>query len=52
YYAEQCKESIAPTEYELEYASALEHNNFYGVQFHPEKSGVTGEKLLKNFIAL
>ncbi|MBT8323740.1 MAG: imidazole glycerol phosphate synthase subunit HisH [Winogradskyella sp.] len=52
YYAEQCKESIATTEYELEYASALEHNNFYGVQFHPEKSGVTGEKLLKNFIAL
>jgi len=52
YYAERCKESIATTEYELVYASALEHNNFYGVQFHPEKSGVTGEKLLKNFIAL
>ena len=38
YYAENCDEAIATTDYELDYASALENNNFYGVQFHPEKS--------------
>ena len=52
YYAEQCVESIATSDYELEYASALENENFYGVQFHPEKSGSAGEKLLKNFLEL
>lgn len=52
YYAEHCDASIATTDYELLYASALENKNFYGVQFHPEKSGVSGEKLLKNFIEL
>ncbi len=52
YYAEQCKESIATSHYEFDYASALENDNFYGVQFHPEKSGATGEKLLKNFLDL
>ena len=52
YYAENCDEAIATSNYELRYASALEKNNFYGVQFHPEKSSSAGEKLLKNFIAL
>jgi glutamine amidotransferase len=52
YYAEQCKESIATTNYEINYASALQHENFYGVQFHPEKSSAAGEELLKNFLAL
>ena len=52
FYAEQCKETIATTYYERNYASALQHNNFYGVQFHPEKSGFAGEQLLKNFINL
>jgi glutamine amidotransferase len=52
YYAEYCNEAIATSDYELEYASALENDNFYGVQFHPEKSSKTGEKLLKNFIEL
>ena len=52
YYAEQCKETIATTNYETNYASALQHNNFYGVQFHPEKSSVAGEQILKNFINL
>ena len=52
YYAEQCKESIATTNYEINYASALQHENFYGVQFHPEKSSAAGEQLLKNFLAL
>ena len=52
FYAENCKEVIATTDYEIEYASALQKDNFYGVQFHPEKSGVEGAKILQNFLNL
>ena len=52
FYAPICKETIATTDYELEYSSALENNNFYGTQFHPEKSGDVGEKILENFLKL
>ncbi|MBC5841911.1 imidazole glycerol phosphate synthase subunit HisH [Flavobacterium sp. F-380] len=52
FYAPECAESIATTNYELEYASALQKNNFYGTQFHPEKSGDVGEKILGNFLKL
>jgi glutamine amidotransferase len=52
FYAENCKEAIATTDYEIEYASALQKDNFYGVQFHPEKSGVEGAKILQNFLNL
>ena len=52
YYAELNDNAIATTNYGLEYATALQKNNFYGVQFHPEKSSVSGEKILKNFIEL
>jgi imidazole glycerol-phosphate synthase subunit HisH len=52
FYAPICTETIATTNYELEYASALQKNNFYGTQFHPEKSGDVGEKILKNFLTL
>jgi glutamine amidotransferase len=52
YYAENCKESIATSDYEIEYASALENDNFFGVQFHPEKSGKVGARLLQNFLEL
>lgn len=52
YYAEHCNETIAATDYGLNYASALQHNNFYGVQFHPEKSSLAGEQILKNFLEL
>ena len=52
YYAELSPQVIATTDYGIEYASALENNNFYGVQFHPEKSAEAGEQLLKNFLEL
>lgn len=52
YYAENSDQTIATSDYELSYASALEQENFYGVQFHPEKSGKTGEQLLRNFLDL
>ncbi|WP_445736570.1 imidazole glycerol phosphate synthase subunit HisH [Mariniflexile sp.] len=52
YYAEHCNETIATTDYGINYASALQHNNFYGVQFHPEKSGTEGAKILGNFLRL
>jgi glutamine amidotransferase len=43
---------IASTNYGIEYSSALQKNNFYAVQFHPEKSSDAGQQLLKNFIDL
>lgn len=52
YYAENCSEQIAITNYGLAYAAALQKDNFYGVQFHPEKSGKAGEQILQNFIEL
>lgn len=52
YYAENCSHTIAKTEYILSYSSAIQKNNFFGVQFHPEKSSDTGEQILKNFLAL
>lgn len=50
YFVENCKEAIAKTDYITEYSSAIHKNNFYAVQFHPEKSGVAGQKILENFI--
>ena len=52
FYAPLCVETIARTNYELEYSSALEKDNFYGTQFHPEKSGDVGETILANFLKL
>ena len=52
FYAPNCPEAIATTNYEVEYASALQKNNFYGTQFHPEKSGDVGEQILGNFLKL
>lgn len=52
FYAPNCDEAIATTNYELEYASALQKGNFYGTQFHPEKSGAVGEKILENFLKI
>ena len=52
FYAPLCTEAIATTNYDLEYASALQKDNFYGTQFHPEKSGDVGEQILGNFLSL
>ncbi|HVS97843.1 MAG TPA: imidazole glycerol phosphate synthase subunit HisH [Puia sp.] len=52
YYAALGTHTIAQTDYVHPYSSALHRGNFYGVQFHPEKSAQTGEKILKNFIEL
>ncbi|HTN07314.1 imidazole glycerol phosphate synthase subunit HisH [Agriterribacter sp.] len=50
YYAASGTHTIATTDYIIPYSSALHKDNFYGVQFHPEKSADTGERILKNFI--
>jgi len=52
YYAGLGTDTIARTDYIQPYSSGLHKNNFYGVQFHPEKSAVTGEQILKNFIQI
>jgi glutamine amidotransferase len=52
YYAERCEETIGVCDYILPFSSALQKNNFYAVQFHPEKSATVGAQLLKNFITL
>lgn len=50
YYVESCENAIAKTDYIAVYSSALHKNNFYALQFHPEKSGEAGQKILENFI--
>lgn len=50
YYAPLNAFTIATTNYDIEYATALQKDNFYGVQFHPEKSGKFGEQILNNFL--
>lgn len=52
YYAEMNPYCIATTNYGLEYAGAVQKDNFYGVQFHTEKSAKVGELILKNFLDL
>jgi imidazole glycerol-phosphate synthase subunit HisH len=52
YYAEMSGSTIATTQYGLPFSSALHRDNFYGVQFHPEKSAEVGEVILKNFLNL
>ena len=52
YYVEKSLHTAATANYNLEYSAAIQKDNFYAVQFHPEKSGKAGEKILKNFIEL
>lgn len=44
--------TLASTQYGVQFSAAIKKNNFYGVQFHPEKSGTAGETLLTNFAHL
>ena len=52
FYASMCKQTIAQTNYLLDYSAALHKDNFYATQFHPEKSSQVGEQVLTNFINL
>ena len=52
YYAGLTEQTIAISNYEHEFSAALQSNNFYGVQFHPEKSSKDGSQLLQNFLNL
>jgi glutamine amidotransferase len=52
FYAEQNVHEIATCNYILPFAAALQKDNFYAVQFHPEKSGDAGSKILENFLNL
>ncbi|MEP6627965.1 MAG: imidazole glycerol phosphate synthase subunit HisH [Ginsengibacter sp.] len=52
YYAELTEQTIATTDYVLPYSAAIQKNNFYGVQFHTEKSAEAGEKILSNFLKI
>lgn len=52
YYAELCQETIATTDYILPFSAALQKDNFYATQFHPEKSSGRGLQILKNFLEL
>jgi imidazole glycerol-phosphate synthase subunit HisH len=52
FYVPMCEHTIATTDYIQPFSAALNKNNFYATQFHPEKSGDVGEQILKNFLAL
>jgi glutamine amidotransferase len=52
YYAGIGENTITTTDYIQAYSSALHKNNFYGVQFHPEKSASVGEQIIQNFLSL
>lgn len=52
YYAPVTEATIAESTYGVTYSTALQNDNFYGTQFHPEKSSTVGEKILENFLKL
>ena len=52
YYVPLCEETIAMADYILPYSASMHKDNFYTCQFHPEKSGKVGERILKNFLEL
>ena len=50
YYPELCPDTIATTTHGVMFSAALKYENFYGTQFHPEKSGDVGERIIENFL--
>jgi len=52
YYAEMNPYCIATSNYGIEYAGAVQKDNFYGVQFHTEKSAKVGDQILSNFLSI
>jgi glutamine amidotransferase len=52
YYAPIVLATIGTTDYGIQFTSAMHKKNYYGVQFHPEKSGKVGLQILKNFVEL
>jgi len=52
FYIAKNENTIATTDYFESYSTALQKDNFFGVQFHPEKSGTLGGKILENFLKL
>lgn len=50
YYVEEGPYTTATTEYILPFSAAVQKDNFYATQFHPEKSGAVGEQVLRNFL--
>ena len=52
FYVPICAHTIATTDYILPFSAALHKDNFYATQFHPEKSGSVGERIIKNFLEL
>ena len=52
YYVPLCADTAAVADYILPYSAAMHRDNFYACQFHPEKSGTVGERIIKNFLEL
>lgn len=52
YYPELCPDTIATSHHGVMSSAALKYENFYGTQFHPEKSGDVGERIIENFLKL
>ena len=52
YYIPILKETVGITEYASSFSSIIQKDNFFGTQFHPEKSGLAGERILKSFVSL
>ena len=52
YYVPMCSETIGVSSYPIEFSAVVQKDNFFGTQFHPEKSGLSGSKILQNFVSL
>ena len=52
YYVPICSATIGISSYPIEFSAVVQKDNFFGTQFHPEKSGLSGSKILQNFVSL